>query len=146
MSTKEKKIIAETFRLNADANKDKEIIEFLATSNNKSGLIKDALNMYKAMIDRGMYVSPYIKKDATDWDKIFSNLDPSKMITGRRPEDVKESVKQEIKEYDECQKQYKPEVDEPVVEEQEVEPVVEEVITIEDETSNDGDDDNDLDF
>lgn len=135
MSTKEKKIIAETFRLNADANKDKEIIEFLATSNNKSGLIKDALNMYKAMIDRGMYVSPYIKKDATDWDKIFSNLDPSKMITGRRPEDVKESVKQEIKEYNECQKQYKPEVHESVVEEQE-----------ELEVYEDGDDDNDLDF
>lgn len=141
MSTKEKKIIAETFRLNADANKDKEIIEFLATSNNKSGLIKDALNMYKAMIDRGMYVSPFIKKDATDWDKIFSNLDPSKMITGRRPEEVKESVKQEVREYEEHQKQYNVEDNEPVVEEQEKpednEPVVE---------NYDGNDDNELDF
>lgn len=141
MSTKEKKIIAETFRLNADANKDKEIIEFLATSNNKSGLIKDALNMYKAMIDRGMYVSPYIKRNETDWDKIFSNLDPSKMITGRRPEEVKESVKQEVREYEEHQKQYNVEDNEPVVEEQEKpednEPVVE---------NYDGNDDNELDF
>lgn len=97
----DKKLISEAFRLNRGDAVDREIIEFLSTSNNKSALIKDAICMYREMVNRGLYTSPFIRKTATDWDRVIANLNPSDILMGRRPETVKEEVKQEIREYNE---------------------------------------------
>lgn len=118
MSTKKKEDVTnlkvETFRLNRDNDSDKELIEFLEKSNNKTGLVKDALKMYKTLVESGAYHSPFIKGSETNWDVIFATLDPSRIITGRRPEVVKEEIKQELRER--AQQQYQAPAEEPVEE------------------------------
>ena len=100
MSTKKREndnLKVETFRLNRGNNGDRELIDFLEKSNNKTGLVKDALKMYKTLVESGAYHSPYLEGSETNWDIIFATLDPSKIIVGRRPEVVKEEVKQELR-------------------------------------------------
>lgn len=136
VADKKKNITSETFRLNKNVEVDSEIIDFLAKSNNKSGLIKDAIMMYKALVESGAYQSPYLVSTAVDWTRILTNIDPSKII-GRSPETEKEKVKEEIKSY---QPQQQP-VEEKIVEEEIYEDVYEEIYDeIED------DDDNEVDF
>ena len=81
MSTKETKntksnLVTETFRLNKKIQSDIEIIEFLKRSNNKTGLVKDALRMYKTLVDKKAYSSPFLEDTETDWNMIFANIDP----------------------------------------------------------------------
>lgn len=125
---KETKTTSETFRLNRGVEVDAEIIDFLAKSNNKSGLIKDALMMYKALVETGAYNSPFLVNTATDWTRVLANLDPSKLL-GQTQETVKENIKKELR----SQQVVAPA---PVVEETDEE-VYEEI---------DEDEDNELDF
>lgn len=96
--TKNPDVTSETFRLNRNNEGDLQIIELLEKSNNKSGLIKDALGMYKVMIEQFGYNSPFIVNTSTDWTRVLTQLDPSNMI-GRPGQVVKEEVKQELREY-----------------------------------------------
>ena len=91
-------LTSETFRLNRKC--DSEIINFLEKSNNKTGLIKDAIMMYKSLVESGAYNSPFLSDTKTDWSAIFSKLDPAMML-GATPETVKNNVKEELRSYQE---------------------------------------------
>lgn len=91
-------LTSETFRLNRTVEVDAEIIEFLERSHNKTGLIKDAIMMYKGLVDSGRYNSPFLNDTKTDWSAIFSNLDPATML-GATPDTVKNNVKEELRSY-----------------------------------------------
>ena len=93
---KNENLTSETFRLNKGVAIDAEIIEFLERSHNKTGLIKDAIMMYKELVDSGAYNSPYLNASRTNWGAIFSKLDPA-IILGATPENVKNRVKEDIK-------------------------------------------------
>ena len=90
---------SETFRLNKESKLDAEIIEFLERSHNKTGLFKDAIMMYKALVDKGAYKSPFLSDTKTDWSSIFSKLDPAMML-GATPDEVKNNVKEELRGYE----------------------------------------------
>lgn len=105
---------SETFRLNTKT--DKQIIEFLKKSNNKTGLIKDAISMYKSLVESGRYRSPFLLETETNWDAIFATVEPN-LLLGRQPSQVKESVKEELREYKEIEREVKNKVVEPVEEE-----------------------------
>lgn len=124
-------LTSETFRLNKEVTVDAEIIEFLERSNNKTGLIKDAIMMYKALVDSGAYNSPFLSDTKTDWSAIFSKLDPAMML-GATPSAVKNGIKEELRSYQEPVHQTR-----------------EELSTDTEYNYNyddDGDDDNDLDY
>lgn len=88
---KNENISTEAFKLNKEIPLEAEIRAFLDRSNNKSGLIKDALSMYMHMVNVKGYASPYIQNNVGDWDAIFSNLNVSAMI-GKTPQEVKKEV------------------------------------------------------
>lgn len=94
---KNENLTSETFRLNKSVAIDAEIIEFLERSHNKTGLIKDAIMMYKELVDSGAYNSPFLNATRTNWGAIFSKLDPAIML-GATPETVKNRVKEDIRE------------------------------------------------
>ena len=88
-------ISTEAFKLNKEIPLEKEIREFLDRSNNKSGLIKDALSMYMHVVNVQGYASPYLQNNVGDWGAIFSNLNNNVNVDnliGRPAEQVKQEV------------------------------------------------------
>lgn len=88
-------ITTEAFKLNKEIPLEKEIREFLDRSNNKSGLIKDALSMYMHVVNVQGYASPYLQNNVGDWGAIFSNLNNNVNVDnliGRPAEQVKQEV------------------------------------------------------
>lgn len=88
-------ISTEAFKLNKEIPLEKEIREFLDRSNNKSGLIKDALSMYMHVVNVQGYASPYIQNNVGDWGAIFSSLNNNVNVDnliGRPAEQVKQEV------------------------------------------------------
>lgn len=123
----------EAYKLNLDIESERIIYEeLLQKSNNKSGLVKDALNMYLVMVKKHGYPSPFLSSNTVDWSSILNN---SGMVEdlGLTTKQVKQQVIQQAPAYRE--------------------PVKEDCILnindfdYEDEEYNDfGDDDNDVDF
>lgn len=88
-------ISTEAFKLNKEIPLEKEIREFLDRSNNKSGLIKDALSMYMHVVNVQGYASPYLQNQVGDWGAIFNNLNNNVNVDnliGRPAEQVKQEV------------------------------------------------------
>lgn len=89
-------ISTEAFKLNKEIPVEKDIREFLDRSNNKSGLIKDALSMYMYMVNVQGYVSPFLQNNTGNWDAIFNNINNNNVsvdnLIGRPAEQVKEEV------------------------------------------------------
>lgn len=99
MNNKETKkntnIITEAYKINLEIDREREIYEeLLKKSNNKSGLVKDALVMYLTLIKSGAYTSPFINSNTSDWDMILRNLSLDRNL-GRPAQTVKEEVIQE---------------------------------------------------
>lgn len=88
---KNRNIVTEAFKLNKEIEVEKAICELLERSNNKSGLIKDALAMYACLVNELGYASPYIQNNVSDWTAILANLNVSGMI-GRPAQEVKQEV------------------------------------------------------
>ena len=97
---KNENLTSETFRLNLEVSGDAVIKSFLERSHNKTGLIKDAIMMYKELVDSGAYNSPFLNDTKTNWGAIFSRLDPATML-GVTPDTVKNNVKEELRSYQE---------------------------------------------
>ena len=96
MSNKETKkntnIITEAYKINLEVDREREIYEeLLKKSNNKSGLVKDALVMYLTLIKSGAYTSPFLNTNTSDWDMILRNLSLDRNL-GRPAQEVKEEV------------------------------------------------------
>lgn len=90
--SEKKTILTEAYKINLDVKNEKELYdELLSKSNNKSGLVKDALTMYLALIKKGAYVSPFLNKETSDWDTILKNLSLDSNL-GRPAQVVKEEV------------------------------------------------------
>lgn len=88
-------ITTEAFKLNKEIPLEKEIREFLDRSNNKSGLIKDALSMYMHVVNVQGYASPYLQNQVGDWGAIFNNLNNNVNVDnliGRPAQQVKQEV------------------------------------------------------
>ena len=108
MSNKETKkntnIITEAYKINLEVDREREIYEeLLKKSNNKSGLVKDALVMYLTLIKSGAYTSPFLNTNTSDWDMILRNLSLDRNL-GRPAQEVKEEViAQQVQ-----QQEYKP--------------------------------------
>lgn len=88
---KNQNIMTEAFKLNKEIEVERAICELLERSNNKSGLIKDALGMYACLVNELGYKSPYIQNNVSDWTTILANLNVSGLI-GRPAEQVKQEV------------------------------------------------------
>ena len=67
-------IESETFRLNDENKDEKELIDYLAKSNNKSAVTKEALSIHKFLYENNIYISPYITKDCNDCYRILKQL------------------------------------------------------------------------
>ena len=96
MNNKETKkninIITEAYKINLEIDREREIYEeLLKKSNNKSGLVKDALVMYLTLIKSGAYTSPFLNTNTSDWDMILRNLSLDRNL-GRPAQEVKEEV------------------------------------------------------
>ena len=108
MNNKETKkninIITEAYKINLEIDREREIYEeLLKKSNNKSGLVKDALVMYLTLIKSGAYTSPFLNTNTSDWDMILRNLSLDRNL-GRPAQEVKEEViAQQVQ-----QQEYKP--------------------------------------
>lgn len=102
--SEKKTILTEAYKINLEIPKEKEIYEeLLKRSNNKSGLVKDALTMYLALIKKGAYVSPFLNNNTSDWDAILKNLSLDSSL-GRPAQVVKEEVIEQKIEQQEQQK------------------------------------------
>ena len=103
--SEKKTILTEAYKINLEIPKEKELYEeLLRRSNNKSGLVKDALTMYLALIKKGAYVSPFLNNNTSDWDTILKNLSLDSSL-GRPAQVVKEEVIEQKIEQQEQQKQ-----------------------------------------
>ena len=74
--------------------KEKDIIDFLELSNNKSRLIKNALIFYKKAIDKNIVFDMTLEKEDA-WDKIFDDGVPAGLFKDKK-ENVKELLKEEL--------------------------------------------------
>lgn len=85
-------IKTEAYKINLDVENERVLYErLLKKSNNRSGLVKDALTMYLALIERGAYVSPFMKNNDSDWNTILNNLSLDNNL-GRPAQVVKEEI------------------------------------------------------
>ena len=107
-------LVTEAFKLNKEIEKERVICEeLLEKSNNKSGLIKDALLMYYVMVKNHGYVSPYLQTNETDWDRIIAGTVGFANTMGRPTQEVK-------REY--IERHQEPVMEQPVVRFDEVDP------------------------